>query len=69
MEVTELVGRTYSVILNLRDNRGMLNDPPTRVPTDDARIIVAPIDPGVERLCVGYLGNSVVTISKRGAQA
>jgi len=67
MEVTELVRRTYGVILNLRDNMGMLNDAPTEVTTDDALIIVAQIDPGLKRLCVGYLGNSVVTISKRGA--
>jgi hypothetical protein len=65
MEVTELVRRTYGASLNLRDDMGMLND--TGDTTDDALAIVAQIDPGVKRVCVCYLGNSVVTISKRGA--
>ena len=46
---------------------GMLSDAPTEVTTDDALIIIAQIDPGLKHLCVGYLRNSVVTISKWGA--
>ena len=44
---------------------GMLNDAPTEVTTDNALIIVMQIDPGLKGFCVGYLGNSVVIISKQ----
>jgi hypothetical protein len=66
IDVTELIRKTYSVFLDFRDNMGMLHRASTEITTDNAFIIVTPIDPGNKHLCVGYLGNSAVAISERG---